>query len=179
MELADVVGLRRSVRAFKAETDVNKETVEDIIKFAQNAPSWKNSQTGRYYVVLTPEKVKEVKEKCLPKFNQENVQNAPALIVTAFVKTRSGFDREGNAVNECGNEWGAYDLGLQSQLLILKARELGFDTLIMGIRDGAALREALGIDENEEVMSVIALGHRAEEPAMPPRKTLEHIARFS
>ena len=52
------------------------------------------------------------------------------------------------------------------------------DTLIMGIRDADALREILGIDGDQEVVSVIAVGYRDIDPAMPVRKSVEEIARF-
>lgn len=100
------------------------------------------------------------------------------LIITTFEKKRAGFDREGNPENEIGDEWGAYDLGLQNQLLLLKARELGLDTLVMGIRDGEALRKELDIPESQEVVAVISLGYRDIDPDMPKRKNLEDIAKF-
>jgi hypothetical protein len=37
---------------------------------------------------------------------------------------------------------------------------------------------ALDIPENEQVMSVIAVGRRAKEPVQKPRKPLEETARF-
>ena len=40
---------------------------------------------------------------------------------------------------------GCYDLGLQNENLILKAKELGYGTLIMGLRAGDKLREILSI----------------------------------
>lgn len=178
MDFTELVASRRSIRAYKADKPVDNATILEIIKFAQQAPSWKNSQTGRYYVVTTPDKLAEVKEKSLPEFNQNNCKDAPALIISTFVKTRSGFDRDGSAVNELGDEWGAYDLGLQNSLLILKARELGLDTLIMGIRDEKAIREALSIPETEEVVAVISLGYRDIEPEMPKRKETEAIVKF-
>ena len=122
--------------------------------------------------------LEKVKTSCLPEFNQKNCKDAPVLIVTAFVKNHSGHDSQGCPVNELGNGWGAYDLGLHDANLILKARELGLDTLIMGIRDADALREILGIDGDQEVVSVIAVGYRDIDPAMPARKSVEEIARF-
>ena len=113
---------------------------------------------------------------CLPAFNQRSSDHA-ALIVTAYVKDVSGFTA-GQPDNELGNQWGAYDLGLQNAYLILKARELGLDTLIMGLRDEAALRAAAGIPDTEAVFSVIALGYRAQEPSLRPRKSLSEVARF-
>lgn len=177
MELSEVVASRRSIRAYK-DQPVEREKVEEIISFLQNAPSWKNSQTGRYYIAFSKDKVESVRKNCLPEFNQNNSKNAPVLIVTAFETKRSGFNMDGTAVNEIGDEWGAYDLGLQNQLLLLKARELGLDTLIMGIRDGAALREEFGIPDSQEVVAVISLGYRDIEPEMPKRKDISDIAKF-
>lgn len=178
MELMKAMETRRSIRNFKSGQTVEKSAVESMVRAAQLAPTWKNSQTGRYYAVMTPEKVETVKKNCLPEFNGNNVADAPVLIITTFVKNRSGFDREGNADNELGNEWGAYDLGLCNQNLLLKATELGLDTLVMGIRDEKALRQELSIPEDQEVVSVIGVGYRAENPEMPKRKELEKVITF-
>ena len=178
MELAKAMENRRSIRAYKAGTTIEKSVIEELIKAAQLAPSWKNSQTARYYVVLSEEKLASVKEKCLPEFNRNNCADAPALIVTTFVKNRAGFERDGSPSTELGNEWGAYDLGLQNQNLLLKAIDLGLDTLVMGIRDAKAIREELSIPDDQEVVSVISVGYRNADAEMPKRKEVEQIATF-
>ena len=91
---------------------------------------------------------------------------------------RSGFERDGSPTNEIGQEWGAYDLGLSNAYFVLKAKEMGYDTLIMGIRDAAKLREKLNIPDSQEVVSVIAVGKRTEDAKRPVRKTLERVATF-
>ena len=174
MEFVALMKERRSVRAYK-NAPVDRALVEEILRAAQLAPSWKKAQTGRYYVALTPEAQEKIRG-CLPSFNQRSSDHA-ALIVTAYVKDVSGFTA-GQPDNELGNQWGAYDLGLQNAYLVLKARELGLDTLIMGIRDEAALRAAAGIPDTETVFSVIALGYRAQEPSLRPRKALSDVTRF-
>ena len=105
---------------------------------------------------------------------------AGAYIVTTFVKGMVGFDKNtGSQVNEAGDGWGYYDLGLQNDNLLLKAAELGLDTLVMGIRDGEALRELLNIPDSENVVSVIAVGYRGQEPPeRPKRKELDAVAKF-
>lgn len=178
MEFMELVESRRSIREFNAEKKVPQEALEQMVVCAQEAPSWKNSQTARYYVVSSEEMLAKVKAETLPEFNQKSAASAKAIIVTCFEKNRAGFNREGVADNELGNEWGAYDLGLSNMLLCLKARELGFDTLIMGIRDNVALRQLLEIPDSQEVVAVIAVGERVTDPAKPPRKTLEHVAKF-
>lgn len=177
MEFKELVESRRSVRSYKPDA-ISQAEIEEIITCALEAPTWKNSQTGRYYVVLEPEKLAAVKAGCLPEFNQRNCKDAPALIVTTFVKNRSGFERDGSPTNEIGNEWGAYDLGLQNAYLVLKAKEMGFDTLIMGIRDGDALREQLEIPETEEVVAVISIGYKDADSNKPPRKEASAVTKF-
>ena len=103
--------------------------------------------------------------------------NACAFLVCTFEKGKSGFFR-GNPANDAGDFWGAYDNGLNNAYLVLKAREMGFDTLIMGMRDADPLRALFAIPENEAVMAVIALGYRAEEPRMPVHRPLDEIVKF-
>ena len=91
---------------------------------------------------------------------------------------RSGFKQDGTADNELGNGWGCYDLGLQNANLVLKAEELGYGTLIIGIRDAQKIREVLSVPKEETIVSVIAVGIPAEEPNRPKRKETEDIVRF-
>ena len=86
-------------------------------------------------------------EKDVTRFRQE-FENA-VLIISTFVHNRAGFQKDGTADNELGNGWGCYDLGLQNENLILKAEELGYGTLIMGIRDAEKIREMCSIPETE------------------------------
>ena len=174
MEFMELINERRSVRAY-ADRPVDRTLVDEIIRAAQLAPSWKNSQTGRYYAALSSEAQARIRA-CLPPYNQKSSANA-ALIVTAYEKGVAGFNG-GEPANELGNEWGAYDLGLQNMLLCLRARELGLDTLIMGIRDADAIRAAAGIPDREAVFAVIALGYRDQDPAPRPRKATEEIVRY-
>jgi len=60
--------------------------------------------------------------------NQKRAENASALIITAFEKGVSGFSLNQEPLDEVGDGWGAYDLGLQNQNLLLRAREMGLDT---------------------------------------------------
>ena len=109
---------------------------------------------------------------------QEPKAENAALIITTFVQNRSGFQKDGTPDNELGNGWGCYDLGLQNENLVLKAWELGYGTVIMGLRTGDKLREILSIPETETVVAVIAIGKAAEEPARPKRKDVEDIVKF-
>lgn len=177
MEFNELLEKRRSVRAYDATKTVTKEQIEQIINGAIQAPSWKNSQTGRYYVILDKEKAQAFATECLPEFNANNSKGA-ALIVTTFVMNRSGFEKDGTPSNEAGNGWGFYDLGLQNENLVLKAKEIGLDTLIMGIRSEENVRKYLDIPAQEAVVSVIAVGYGSTEPEKPKRKTPDDIVKY-
>ena len=109
--------------------------------------------------------------------NKDRIKEAPVLIVSTFERGKSGFF-QGNATNEVGDGWGAYDNGLSNCYLILKARAMGFDTLIMGMRDADGLRNVFDIPESETIMAVISLGYRAGEPNRPVRRPLDDIVKF-
>ena len=171
----EIVASRRSVRDYEAGVTISEAQVRTLIETAMEAPSWANTQTTRYYVAMSEEKVAAVKE--LIGGNSRNTTNAPVMIVSTFVKGQSGFGR-GNAANEVGEGWGAYDNGLSNAYFILKAREQGFDTLIMGMRDADGLRQLFGIPETEQIMAVISLGRRGSDPRRPDRKPIDDIVSF-
>ena len=175
MDFSQLLEERRSIRAFTKNTKISNEDIELIIYAAQQAPSWKNSQTGRYYAVTSSEAAEKFRNTCLPGFNAERTENAAGFIVTAFKKGISGFTPNGDPADSNGNAWGAYDLGLQCQNLILKARELGYDTLIMGLKDEEKIRELLDIPMDENIMSVIAIGKREVTPEKPMRNSIKDI----
>ena len=163
MEFCELVKTRRSCRSY-IKADVLKKDIEEIITCALQAPSWKNSETGRYYVAINDETIEEV-FNCLPDFNQNSSKNA-AYIICTFKKGISGNGDD---------NWGSYDLGLQNAYMILKAKELGYDTLIMGLRDEPKLREIFSIPDDEIMLPVIAIGKANGELAIRPRKNLEEV----
>ena len=177
MEFTKLLEERRSIRAFDPEKHVTAEQIQEIVQAAIQAPSWKNSQTTRYYALVTPEKVEEFSAKCLPEFNQKSSKGA-ALVVTAFVKDRSGFTQDGTPDNEVGNGWGYYDCGLHDMNLLLEAADQGLSTLVMGLRDADKLREAFDIPKEESIVSVISVGYSDADPDRPTRKSVEEIAKF-
>ncbi len=178
MEFKQLLEERRSIRAYAENTGITKQEIENMIYAAQQAPSWKNSQTGRYYVMISKDIIEKFRVECLPGFNCERTENVAAFIVTAFKFGISGFSADGIPTDEHGDGWGAYDLGLQNQNLLLSAREQGYDTLIMGLRYEDKIREMLNIPNDEKIMSVIAVGKRVSSVQKPERKRVSEIAQI-
>jgi len=170
----EVLATRRSVRSYDASKKIS-EAVRSLLKAVQEAPSWANRQPTKYYVAISDEQVAAVQN--MVGGNKDRIKQAPVLIVSTFERGKSGFF-QGKPTNEVGDGWGAYDNGLSNCYLILKARAMGFDTLIMGMRDADALRRHFKIPDNEAVMAVIALGYRAKEPTQPDHRPLDEVVKF-
>ena len=170
-----VLTTRSSVRNYDATKKISEAEVRMLLKSVQDAPSWANMQPTKYYVAISEEKLTAVQN--MVGGNKERIKNAPVLIVSTYERGKSGFF-QGNPANEVGDGWGAYDNGLSNCYLILQARAMGFDTLIMGMREADKLRELFSIPQSETVMAVIALGYRAEEPTRPRHKELDEIVKF-
>ena len=171
----EVLTTRRSVRSYDASKKISEAEVRELLTATQEAPSWANQQPTKYYVAISDEKVTAVQD--MVGGNKERIKDAPVLIVSTYERGKSGFF-QGNQTNEVGDGWGAYDNGLSNCYLILKARSMGFDTLIMGMRDADALRTLFDIPESETIMAVISLGYRAGEPNRSERRPLDDIVKF-
>ena len=171
----DVLPSRRSIRSYDATKTISEAEVRTLLTRTQEAPSWANMQPSKYYVAISPEAVAAVQD--MVGGNKERIKGAPVLIVSTFEKGKSGFFR-GQQTNDLGDFWGAYDNGLSNAYLVLTARAMGFDTLIMGMRDAEMIRNYFHIPGEEAVTAVIALGYRAEEPRTPVHRDLFEIAKF-
>lgn len=171
----DVLTSRRSIRSYDATKKISEAEVRTLLTRTQEAPSWANQQPSKYYVAISPEAIAAVQD--MVGGNKDRIKNAPVLIVSTFEKGKSGFFR-GQQTNELGDFWGAYDNGLSNAYLVLVARAMGFDTLIMGMRDADMIRDYFHIPGDEMITAVISLGYRAEEPRTPVHRELDEIAKF-
>ena len=112
----EVLTSRRSVRSYDATKKISEVEVRTLLTAVQDAPSWANQQPTKYYVAISPEKIAAVQN--LVGANKERIAAAPVLIVSTYERGKSGFF-QGQATNEIGDGWGAYDNGLSNCYLIL------------------------------------------------------------
>ena len=175
MEFKKLNEARRCVRKYVA-SEISKAEVEAIVGEALNAPSWKNTEVTRYYAAVSEEAKGRLWNEALPSFNVASTANAAALVAVTFKKGESGYMGT-VAANELGEMWGAYDCGLASAYFVLAAKNHGWDSLILGIRDAEKIRVIMGIPDDEVVTSVIALGRAAGATAKPPRKPVGEVVK--
>ena len=177
MEFNELIEARRSVRKY-APGEISKDEMSAIVGEALNAPSWKNTEVTRYYAAISAEAKGGLWKEALPSFNVASTANAAALVAVTFRKGESGYMGTA-AANELGEMWGAYDCGLASAYFVLAAKNHGWDSLILGIRDAAKIKALMGIPDDEVVTSVIAFGKAAGAVSKPPRKPAGEILKVS
>ena len=174
MELKSAIYNRRSIRGYE-KCEIKKEELCEIVKAAQMSPSWKNSQTQRFYIAHSNE-AREKMADCLASFNRERTQEASAYIVTTAVKGISGYTDRG--ATHLGNGFECFDNGLAVQNLLLSAYEKGYGTLIMGLYKESEIRKLFQIPDSEAIVVVIAIGKGAVNPEAPQRKELDEILKI-
>lgn len=174
MELKNAIFGRRSIRQY-APCEIKKEEIEELVRCAQASPSWKNSQTARFYAAITSDGIEGVRG-CLASFNYDRTANAGAFIVTTVEHGISGYTAQGST--HLGNGFECFDNGLAVENLLLEAYEMGYGSLIMGLYKEKELRALLNIPENEHIVTVIALGKADIDPEMPERNSIDKVLKI-
>ena len=179
MEFKELIEVRRSVRKYAA-AELTKAEVEAIVTEALEAPSWKNREPTRYHVILDAALKECLRTQAMPEGNAAKCVNAAALVAVTFKKGLSGFTLQSDGTNtpdnELGDMWGAYDAGLASAYFMLAARNRGWDSLVIGIRDAAKAVEVLGLPADETLTAIIVLGKGDQSMPKPPRKPAADVA---
>lgn len=179
MEAKECIITRRSIRKFTNQK-VDHDTIKDLVETASYSPSWKNTQVTRYYVIENKEIINSIADNCVLGFelNINTIKGAPILVVLAFKKGISGYEKSGEATTEQGSHWESFDTGIAAQTFCLAAKDKGIGTVIMGVFDDKKVSELLGLSEDEGVAGLIALGYPAINPKAPKRKSLDEILKI-
>lgn len=149
MEFTEVITNRYSCKNF-SEKKVEAEKLEEILKAGRVAPTAKNLQEQRIYVVQS-QKGQEKIDKVTP-----CRYGAPVCVVVAFNKdtvfTYPGEKRDS----------GIEDATIVATHMILAAANAGVDSCWINFFDPDALAKELNLPENEEILMIMDLGYAAE-----------------
>ena len=157
MKIPELVKHSRSIRRFRGEIPVSRETLTELIDCARMTPSSVNRQPLRY-VMSSEEETNRVLRSCtrwaglLRDWDgPQGTENPAAYIVICC-------DRNIGPASSY-----AYDAGIAAQTILLAAAERGLGGCIIGSVERETVKEALTWDEDLEIMLVIALGVPGEE----------------
>ncbi|WP_163427141.1 nitroreductase family protein [Eubacterium pyruvativorans] len=176
METKNCIETRRSIRKF-TDQKIPAEVLRELIRLASFSPSWKNTQTVRYYAVTNRKVMDKLANECVMNFpgNKKIIDGAPMVIAVATKHGRSGFERDGSFSTSKGEHWESFDAGIATQTLCLAANELGLGTVIMGIFDADLVAEAIDLPEGQRISALVGIGYPDIAPEMPPRKSVDDL----
>jgi len=177
MDLLEGIKTRRSIRKFKNEP-IKREIIAEIIQSAIYAPSWKNTQVTRYIAIDKRNTIDELAKECMGEHNTSILKTSQLLIIATAITGISGFERDGTPTTDRGDGWQMFDCGVSCQTFSLAAHEKNIGTVILGVFDREKLEEYLNLEDDREVIALIACGYYEELPVPPKKKTVEDILSF-
>lgn len=194
--VADAMYNRRSIRKYMKKP-VEQSVIEQIIDAGRVAPSAKNRQPWKYFVYSGDSKEKLLacmekgieNEEISPRlplsgFGIPDAKNtlrimkeAPVIIMVFNIIGKSPFaqldvDERFTEINDM------LSIGASIQNMLLKAEELNIGTLWIGNTCFAHKELLEYIGGAGELVCAVALGYKAENPPMRPRKGLQDISEY-
>ena len=178
MDFYDVIENRRSCRVY-SDQPVEREKLERVVKAATWAPSGKNRQNYRVFVVSGDKKDELVAiadrsfpfiEKSLQEMYDEKIVSftrnffrtlggAPILLVFYSVPTEEGQFVDTQTVSAA----------VQNALLAATHEGLGTCWMTNPVHLRDEVDEILGV-EGMDLMAFVPIGYPGKEPPIPPRK---------
>jgi len=169
MRVKEAINLRKSIRKYQ-DKEISEEIINELLDAARKAPSAKNTQSHRYFIV----KDKDIKDKLTKQgaFKQPFVNDAPLIIICCT--DPSQYPKSAD-VDETPIHYAYIDLAIAASFLVLRATELGLGTVFVAWIYRDKIKEILNIPKNYIIPFVIPVGYPAEDPIPKPRKDLKEI----
>ena len=160
MDFTELARARCSVRKFDAKP-IEEEKLRAILEAGNLAPTAKNLQPQRIYVVRSEENLKKIKGLTRCHFG------APVVLIFSY-------DREEEWKNplEEGVHSGPQDVSIAATHVMLKAAEEGVGSVWVNLFSPAETKRVMGLPENETPLLLMPLGYPAPDASPDPRHTV-------
>ena len=149
MEFTEVVKGRYSCKKY-SDRPLEKEKLDAILEAGRVAPTAKNLQEQKVYVVQSAEMLAKIDGVTPCRYG------APTVLIVAFDKNNV-FTYPGGM-----RDSGIEDATIVATHMILAAYNEGVDSCWINFLDPEKMAEVLGLPENEEVLMAMDLGYAAE-----------------
>ncbi len=158
MEFTEVVNKRYSCRKY-TDKKVDRDALNQILEAGRVAPTAKNLQEQRIYVIESEEGIAKIDQATPCRYG------APTVIVVAYDKnnvyTYPGEKRDS----------GIEDASIVATHMILAAKDAGVDSCWVNVFNPEELTKLLNLPENEEILMIMDLGYAAEDSEPNVRHT--------
>lgn len=149
MEFTEVIKNRYSCKNY-GEKQVTKEQLEAILEAGRTAPTAKNLQEQKIYVVQSEEGLEKIDRATPCRYG------APTVLVVAF-NTREVFTYPGGS-----RDSGIEDAAIVATHLMLGAYNADVDSCWLNNFNPEELKKDLGLPEEEEILMLLDLGYASE-----------------
>jgi len=170
LDVFEAVKNRRSIRAFTSE-EVSENEVKSLIDAARWAPSAGNIQPWEF-IIVRDAKIK--RRLVIAALDQTFIEEAPVVIVVCADESQSsmGYGSRGLTL------YCLQDTAAAIQNILLAAYALGLGTCWIGAFHEEEARQALRIPLGARPVAIIPVGHPAEKPNTPPKKSIREITHY-
>lgn len=164
MEFTELVQKRYSCKKF-GNQQINKDQLNAILEAGRRAPTAKNLQEQRIYVIQSAENLAIIDKLTPCRYS------APTVVVVAFNKDNVFTYPGGN------RDSGIEDASIIATHMILAAKNAGVDSCWVNFFDPALAAKELGLPENEEILMLLDLGYAdADAKPLPNHDTRKAIS---
>lgn len=158
MDFLKLAQARYSCKEF-SDKQVESEKLAAILEAGRLAPTAKNLQPQRVYVIQSPEGLAKLDALTPCRYG------APTVLAVAF-----DHDRVHHFSDPRGTS-GVEDASIVATQMMLCAADLGADSCWLNLFDPQETARALGLPENEEVVLLLDLGYAAPGAGPLPNHT--------
>lgn len=167
MEFIDVCKEREATRKFKNEP-VDEKIIRKILEVGRLAPTAKNQQPQKIYVVNSKEGLDKIDKASPCRYN------APIVLLVCSDK-KVAWSKENYSTYEM-------DACIVATHLMLGATNYGVDNIWIEMFDKDIIKKEFNLEENIEPICLIPLGYKAEDyvgnPLHHQRKELEETVQY-
>jgi nitroreductase len=167
MNFNELVEKRESCRAFSG-APVKREQLNAIVHAGRYAPSAKNTQPWKFYVV-SGEKFEDMCEAVKVMGFNKFVDKAGAFIVVVADKD-AVLDKMLKRITS--HDFIENDIGIAVASMAYQATDLGLGTCILGAFSGKEVAKVIGLDEKQgkDVKLILAIGHKQDPECREKRR---------
>lgn len=148
MEFNDVIRKRYATRKFKDDC-VEEEILNKILIAGNLAPTAKNNQPQKIYVVKSKEGLEKIDKATMCRYN------APVCLLVCSNKNIA-FSKNGHSTYEI-------DASIVATHMMLEATNLGVDNIWIELFDRDIIKEEFNIGCNIEPIVIIPLGYKTDD----------------
>ena len=156
---------RYSVRKF-SDKKVEDEKLEKILQAGRLAPTAKNSQSQRIFVLKSPESLKKINQATPMAFN------APVVLMVCYDQNESYKNANDTAYTFYPGghyDGGEVDAAIVTTAMMFQATELGLGTLWARGYDANTIINAFDLPKNLHLVCLLDIGYPADDAEPSPR----------